>query len=56
MNWRSAERRILLVEDNPVNREVATRHAREVGASTVDVAANGLEASRRSPRQPTTWS
>ena len=40
-----AERRILLVEDNPVNREVATVMLRKSGL-TVDVATNGLEAIR----------
>ncbi|WP_158045351.1 ATP-binding protein [Skermanella pratensis] len=35
--------RVLLVEDNPVNREVATERLMRLGC-TVDVAANGIEA------------
>jgi CheY-like chemotaxis protein len=46
-----AERRILLVEDNPVNREVATVMLRKSGL-TVDVAVNGLEAIRALAKAP----
>ena len=44
-------RRLLVVEDNPVNQRVATAQLRRLGCD-VDVAANGLEALAALSRQP----